>query len=443
MKPVNGLARAGIGLLAGVSAIPLAFAEPLPLSQAAAIALSRSPELGQAEARVMQGEAAKDQAKRDWLPKLTAEANIGFRRLENSARNNLGLSSLNERPRYVGVSVDQPIYDMGRRQNTFAAQKARVLSLKEERDQAAEQATFQVARAYVIVLLYNQLLDNAKDNLTFHDKLAADMREGVAQGAMSISERQQADERRQLARVRLADAEKEAGTARNLFLSLVGREPSELQNPPSAASALAPTLDEAIANAARFDPKVRSAQHDVATSQALVRRAKADGLPSLDAQGSARTGTDFDGYRGKTNDYSAMVSMRWRFFDGGVNAARVREAMGRSYEAAEALIQAQRESERGVRDDWEQLGTWRTKLTEQELQAQIARDVVYSYRAQFGIGRRSLLDVLDAQSAAFNASGERETARASVLLAEYSLLVRENRLREFLGVSEKRSPGPE
>jgi adhesin transport system outer membrane protein len=260
---------------------------------------------------------------------------------------------------------------------------------------------------------------------------------------MSISERQQADERRQQARVRLADAEKDAATARNLFIALVGREPTDLQDPPSAAAALAPTLDEAIAAAARSDPKVRGAQYDVETTQALVRRAKADGLPTIDAQGSARTGNDFDGFRGKTNDYSAMVSMRWKFFDGGVNAARVREAMGKAYEAAEALIQAQRESERGVRDDWEQLGAWRTKLAEQDVHAQIAKDVVYSYRAQFGIGRRSLLDVLDAQSAAFAAAGDRETARTSVTLSEYALLARENRLREFLGVTEKRAYGPE
>lgn len=442
MTPSGRFVRAAV-LLSGTACSAAAIAEPLSLQQAAAIALSRSPELGQAEARVMQGEAAKSQAKRDWLPKLTAEANIGVRRLENSARNSLGLSAVNEKPLYVGISLDQPIYDMGRRQNTIAAQSARVKSLKEDREQTAEQAAFQVARAYVIVLLYGELLNNAKENMAFHDKLAADMREGVAQGAMSVSERQQADERRQLARVRLADAEKDAGTARNLFLSLVGREPTELVEPPSAAAAIAPTLDEAIANADRLDPKVRSARHDVETTQAMVRRAKADGLPSVDAQGSARTGNDFDGFRGKTNDYSAMVSMRWRFFDGGVTAARVREAMGKSYEAAEALIQAQRESERGVRDDWEQLGTWRTKASEQELHAQIAKDVVYSYRAQFGIGRRSLLDVLDAQSAAFAASGERASSKASVVLSEYALLARENRLREFLGVTEKQTYGPE
>ncbi|MBS0477123.1 MAG: TolC family protein [Proteobacteria bacterium] len=430
-------------LLAGCGWGWAAQAEPLSLRQAAAIALSRSPELGQAEARVMQGVAQKDQAVRDWLPKLTAEANIGVRRLENSARNSLGLSAVNEKPLYAGVTLDQPIYDMGRRQNTITAQKARVLSLQEEREQAAEQATLQVARAYLVVQLYGKLLADAKDNLIFHDKLAADMREGVAQGAMSVSERQQADERRQQARVRLADAEKDAVIARNMFVALVGREPIDLEPAPSAATALAPTLETSIANALGADPKVRSARHDVATTQALVRRARADGLPSVDAQGSARTGNDFDGFRGKTNDYSAMVSMRWRFFDGGVNAARVREAMGKAYEASEALILAQRESERGVRDDWEQLGTWRTKAAEQDLHVQIAQDVVFSYRAQFGIGRRSLLDVLDAQNAAFSATGERETARASVQLSEYSLLARENRLREFLGVSAKRAPGPE
>lgn len=443
MKPVRQRFAWGVMILAGPVMADAALAQALPLREAAAAALARSPDLGQADARVMQGEAARDQATRDWLPKLTAEANIGIRRLENSARNSLGLSALNERPRYVGISIEQPIYDMGRRSATISAQTSRVSSLKEAREQTAEQAAFQVARAYVVTLLYGQLLDNAKANMTFHDRLAADMREGVAQGAMSVSERQQADERRQQALVRLTDAERDVGTARNLFMSLVGREPVGLEQPPSAATVLAPTLDESIRNAARQDPAVIAAQHDVASTQALVRRARADGLPTIDAQGSARTGNDFDGFRGKTNDYSALVSMRWRFFDGGVNAARVREAMGRSYEAAEALIKAQRESERGVRDDWEQLGAWRTKLTEQDVRAQVAKDLVFSYRSQFGIGRRSLLDVLDAQSASFSAAGEREAARASVVLSEYALLARENRFRAFLGLTAKPKYGIE
>lgn len=443
MMTVRRLFQLGSILLAGTALAGPVSAQSITLGEAAAIALARSPDLGMADARVKQGEAARDQAKREWLPKLTAEANLGVRRLENSARNSLGLSALNERPAYVGISLDQPVWDMGRRSATISAQTSRVSALKEEREQAAEQSAFQVARAYVVVQLYGKLLENAQTNMTFHDRLSADMREGVSQGAMSVSERQQADERRQQARVRLADAERDVGTARNLFLSLVGREPAGLQPAPSAVTALPPNVAEAVQNAARQDPAVIAAQHDVAATQAQLRRAKADGLPTIDAQGSARTGKDFDGFRGKTNDYSAMLAMRWRFFDGGVNAARVREAMGRTYEAAEALIKAQRDSERGVRDDWDQLGAWRKKYTEQELRAQVASDLVFSYRSQFGIGRRSLLDVLDAQSASFSAAGERETAAASVLLASYSLLARENRLREFLGVAPPKTYGPQ
>lgn len=433
----------GAAISACLGGAQAAWAEPLTLRQAVAIALSRSPELGQAEARVGQAEAVKDQANRDWLPKLSLEGVAGLRRLQNSARNSLGLTALNEKPLYGGISVEQPIYDMGRRQNYIAAQNANVAARKEQREATAESAAFKVARAYLQVVLYAQLHTNAQENLVFHEKLSADMRDGVAVGAMSISERQQADERRQLARVRLADAQRDLQTANNLFLALVGRPPEGLELPASAAAALPPSLDEAVAVIAKSDPRVRSAEHDTEVAQAMVRRARSDGLPTLDASGSARTGTDFDGYRGKTEDYSAMLTLRWRFFDGGVNAARVREAMNKSYEAAEALIQARRDSEKDARDSWEQIGNWRTKLTEQEEHARIAKDVVYSYRAQFGIGRRSLLDVLDAQSAAFSAAGERETARVSVLLAEYALLTQANGLRTYLDVVAKPAYGPE
>ncbi len=443
MKKFRFIQLIGTSLLA-LQAVPgAAVAEPFSLNQAVASALSRSPEVGQAEARVGQAEAVKDQAKRDWLPKVTAEGVAGLRRLQNSARNSLGLSALNEKPLYGGVTVEQPVWDMGRRQTYITAQKQQVAAMKEAREAVAEESAFQAARAYLVFILYEQLRLDAHDNLTFHERLSADMRDGVAVGAMSISERQQADERRQLARVRLADAERDLQSARNLFVALIGREPVELTLPDSAAAALPASLEDAVALVAKADPQVRKAEHASAAAEALVRRSRADGLPTLDATGSARTGTDFDGYRGKTDDLSAMLTLRWRLFDGGVNAARVREAMNKAYETSEALIQARRDSERGARDGWAQVATWRTKLAEQEEHARIAKDVVYSYRAQFGIGRRSLLDVLDAQNAAYSAAGERETARISVILAEYALLAQANQLRTYLQVMPKPAYGPE
>ena len=405
------------------------------LPQAVAIALERSPELGQSEQRVLAAEAVRDQVKREWLPKLNAEGAAGIRRLENDTRINLGLSNRNEYPLFGTLTVEQPVFDMGRRNNAIKGQTAMLVAARNNNEMVAENTAYRVARSYLQVLLYQRLAIAAADNLSVHDALAADMRVGVEKGAMSVSERQQADERRQTARVRLADAENDLQTARNEFAGLIGTTVNMLVMPEGQVDTVPASLEEAVSVAEINDPKVKEAGAALKASEAMLARAKSNGGPSLDLSGSARAGSDFDGYRGQTKSYQALATVRWAFFDGGVNAARVREAEHRAEEARLALVQTQRDSERQARDSWQTLMTWRKKLDEQKSRALIANDVQLSYRAQFGIGRRSLLDVLDAQTARYGAAVDVEVARVSVWLSEYALLAQSNRLREHFGVS--------
>jgi len=73
-------------------------------------------------------------------------------------------------------------------------------------------------------------------------------------------------------------------------------------------------------------------------------------------------------------------------------------------------------------------------VTELETQARISDDLLLSYREQFNVGRRSLLDVLDAQNTRNNVQAQAETARLARLYAQYRVLASENRLIECLGV---------
>ena len=58
-----------------------------------------------------------------------------------------------------------------------------------------------------------------------------------------------------------------------------------------------------------------------------------------------------------------------------------------------------------------------------------------SYREQFNVGRRSLLDVLDAQNTRYNVQAQAESARLARLYAQYRVLAATNRLIEALGVT--------
>jgi adhesin transport system outer membrane protein len=64
----------------------------------------------------------------------------------------------------------------------------------------------------------------------------------------------------------------------------------------------------------------------------------------------------------------------------------------------------------------------------------VSDDLIVSYREQFNVGRRSLLDVLDAQNTRYNVQVQLETARFAELYAEYRLLASTNRLLAALGV---------
>ena len=60
--------------------------------------------------------------------------------------------------------------------------------------------------------------------------------------------------------------------------------------------------------------------------------------------------------------------------------------------------------------------------------------MLLSYREQFNIGRRSLLDVLDAQNTRYNVQAETETARLAKLYAQYRVLAASNKLIECMNV---------
>jgi len=437
MKFRNAFAFAASSAMAVICCQSIAAAEPLELSKAVRVALERSPEKGQAEARTLQAEAAKDAASRTWLPKVTVEGVAGYRRIDNATRINLGLSSLNEKPLYGTLSVDQPLFDMGRRMNELRTQRALLSAAKESQNLTTQVMAYTAARAYLQLLLQQRIGKDAIENLAFHEGIAADMREGVTKGAMSISERQQADERLLAARARKAQSDKDLEAARNDFAAVIGLPPEGLEFPATAVPLLPATLDDAVAGAAANDPRIKAAGFNLAAAEAGYRRARAESGPTLDLGGSASAGRDFDGYSGETKDYRATVSLRWRLFDGGVIAARAREAFFKVQESQFALTQTQRDSERDIRNAWAQLGSLRTQQSEQEARAAVAAEVLSTYRAQFSIGRRSLLDVLDAQNARFSAQVEADSARVGALLAEYAILVQMTRLTDLFGYSEK------
>ena len=93
-----------------------------------------------------------------------------------------------------------------------------------------------------------------------------------------------------------------------------------------------------------------------------------------------------------------------------------------------------REAEEDVRVAW---NTWDAQgrlVKELEEQSRVSDDLLRSYRAQFNVGRRSLLDVLDAQNTRYNVQVRTETAKFAQFYSEFKLLAALNDLLASMDV---------
>lgn len=426
-------------VMALTTCAPMALAQsqtgPVTMREAIETAITSNPEIIQAQMNTEAIQFEREQAQSLYFPTIDVEASAGVRRLENQTRRVLGIADDELTPLEAQVRADWTLIDFGRRRGELLRQAARVDGASLRVVERSQFVALQVARQYLNILLQERILAAATDNVVFHEQMTVSLNEGVSQGSISVADLQQAEERLQAAQVLRAEAEENLINARNSLKRLTGMDIYQVNVPPALMQALPANEEAAIGLARTANPLVREAQADVDATNAMVISAKGELAPRIGVDVTGRIGEDIDGFQGETNDVQGRVYIRWQLFDGGRRAAQVQEMVRRSSEARYRLHDRVRQAEEDVRNSWTAMTTQKTVFSALERQAQVSDDLLLSYRSQFNIGRRSLLDVLDAQNTRFNTQVRRETSRFSELFAQYQVLAATNTFLDALNLA--------
>ena len=409
-------------------------ATAIELRDAVQAALQTNPEIRQAIHNKEATRHEREQAEGLWYPRVSVEASAGIRDLNSPTRRAIDEDNDTLYPLEASVTADQLLVDMGGRAAEIRRQASRTDAAAARIEERSEYVALNVARAYIDYVLQQRLVAIAEDNASFHERLAGDLRTGVAQGSISIADQQQAEERLQSARARVTEAREDLETAGIQFRTLAGMPIDSVSMPPDLSQCMPATLEEAEALARQQNPRVQESLADLSTARELITAARSDMGPTFNLEGTARVGDDVDGVSGHTSDLLGRVVMRWLIFNGGTNVKNVREQQARADEAHARLFEMTRRAEEDARSAWSRLTNQARLATELETQNRVADDLLLSYREQFNVGRRSLLDVLDAQNTRYNVQASLETARLARLYAQYRVLAASNRLIECLGV---------
>lgn len=442
---ITGLAAT---LLAGTAPLALAQDAPPPVAMPAvpagggismkdaiAVAVNSNPEIIQAQMNKEAIQFERKQAQGLFAPRLDVEGSAGIRRLENRTRRTLGIADQELYPLEAQATAQWDLIDFGRRRGELLRQAARVDGASLRVLERSEFIALSVSRQYLNVLLQQRIYAASQDNTAFHQALVRDLGTGVKEGSISIADQQQAQERLQAAIVRETEALQSLEDAKITLRRLSGLDIDSYQMPPSLARQMPGSVDEAVGLARTQNPLVKEAEADVDAANALAKSVKAEQYPTIGVDVTGRVGDDIDGFKGNTNDIQGRAYIKWNVFQGGISRAKYQEHVRRASEARFRLDEVSRQAEEDVRTAWNALNAQTRITSELETQSKVSDDLLLSYRSQFNVGRRSLLDVLDAQNSRYSVQTRLETARFSQLFAQYQTLAATNRFLTAIEVA--------
>lgn len=341
-----------------------------------ATAIRAHPDLRRANARLRATQAEARGTEGAFLPTVSLGAQAQARNADGDETS--GLSPF--------VRLSQLVYDGGEARAENTAAQARVLESRGARLEAASSAALRTVEVYVGVATQRDLLALARSNLQVHEELLAQIDARAASGAGVQSDVLAAQARLANARSEFVDAQARLDRAAAAFREVFGALPGAL---PAAQSA--PPLARDPEEVVRQSARIRALDARMVAARAELSAAQARRLPRIEA---GATGSRL---RDGGSDVSLDLQVNYSLDSAGQRAAAVEAAQARVAELTNERDALAREIRRAldfVLSD-QRAGAARLSAAREATRAN-AR-TVDATREEFTIGRRGLLDLLDAQ----------------------------------------------
>jgi outer membrane protein, adhesin transport system len=407
------------------------------LQDAVQTALRRNPEVLGAAANLRAANQGYTAASGGRLPTVDLRVGSGREETESLATRTATGSTRTLNRQEAGLTLRQNLYDGEQVRSEMDRQSFRIESTSARLVETGEQIAFRVTEIYLDALRDADLVRLSVDNVRRHEDVLEKTRWRFSSGVGQGADVEQASGRLALARSTLESARGNGEDTIARYQRIVGRQPKGLNMPDSPESRIPPTLAEAQQTARDNSHSLRAARAEVSVAQATIRTVRADLLPRLDIEVAANRNRDLDGIPGQNNDLSAMLVMRYNLFRGGTDQARVREARERETAAAENANNIIEFTDESVARSWAARATARNRLASLESHVKASEQVLESYRYQFELGRRSLLDLVNAESELFQSRAALTSGRIIMRSTEYRLLAAMGILVKSLGLSDE------
>jgi outer membrane protein len=383
-----------------------------------------SPDIAAAEEEAAAFRAEVWEARGRALPQLSMQAQAGT--IDETFRINgvPGELSAIRDPAAAIASVEQALFTSGRIGGTIGAAKAQAEQAEHSADAVRQDVILQGAIAIADLVRDRAIQAERREN-----KRVVRGRREESEARRTAGLATSTDVEQSRARLALAEAQRisaEGGTARSeaAFERVFGFPAPDDLRLPEASRALPGNLDTAIQAAVASSPDLGASKDAQRAARHAVRAERGRVLPqvSLNASAAYIENERFGIELGEAEQYQVTVQGRWNLFSGGSGYARTRAASKRARAARSRTHSVERLIRQQTIAAWADLVASRSVVTARRAQVEAARLAADGVAAEFRSGRRTRLDVLDADRERTDAEVGLITARADLATAEFKLL---------------------
>lgn len=396
------------------------------LKESVAITIARHPEIQRDRALNSAADKGIDQAFSGYYPTLDLDQEFGYewtnspstrtrvtRETTVDGRDPGGVSRVR---RDSSATLRQMMFDGFATDNRVSSARALNDTATSTVAETSERVALRVVQLYLDVLRTKELVDIAEDNITELTTITGQIRELAKGGRGTSSDVDQAESRLAQGRATLEQRRGERQAAIARYIEVVGELPSDLIRPGIPQYQRPSSEEDAVGIALARNPSAQASAAFYRARTADAKAAEAPFYPRLDVEVLASTGSNLDGAQGRDSDINPRLRLRYNVFNGFGDAAR----RDRTLEEAVAAREDDSEQRRRIREDvrvaYRNLVSDELRLPPLRAHTAAATQVLAGYREQFELGKRSLLDVLDAQN-------ELQLSRLSLTDGEYRVLL--------------------
>lgn len=301
--------------------------------------------------------------------------------------------------------------------------KAREYALIEQ----ANDSALRLSKSYLDVLRAHELVLIEAENVKLHEKIFKDIKLRVEAGSGRISDFMEVSAKLSLAYSNLLSQDNSYQDTLSNFHKAMGRyEEGKNLIKPDEVRGLPEKLEEALSQSLQMNPSLLVSRYEIEAAKSAMRLERHGYMPKLDAALNAKTSENASGLGGTNNSTSALMTLSWNLYNGGSDTARVERAVSEIENAVEKLHVLQREVMEGMGLSFNAyMSLNRQKEFLMIYEESNAQKKGY-YQEEFDLGRRSLIDLLDAED-------EYNTARRKVVQNRYDRLYAQYRILDAKG----------